>query len=271
VKIPIIAKIEKHEAIANIDEIIAAVDGLMVARGDLGVEVPIDEVPVLQKMLIGKANRAGKPVITATQMLDSMIRNPRPTRAEASDVANAILDGTDAVMLSGETAVGSYPFDAVRMMGRIAIHTEASLDYAKILDEKTRVTPSPNPSVTGAIGEATCDIAQDLQCAAIVAATATGRTAHVVSRYRPRAAIIAPTHSLQTYFRLGLVWGVVPVLVEVAGDADSMLEVCVEAAIKTGTVKQDDLVVITGGVPVGKSGSTNFIKVHRIGQPLRPQ
>jgi len=270
VKIPLIAKIEKHEAIKNIDEIMASVDGIMVARGDLGVEVPIDEVPVLQKMLILKANAAGKPVITATQMLDSMIRNPRPTRAEASDVANAILDGTDAVMLSGETAVGSYPFDAVRMMARIASHTEASLNYAKILDEKTRSTPHGSLSVTGAISEATCDIAQDLQCSAILAATATGRTAHMVSKYRPRAAIIAPTHMLPTYYRLGLVWGVVPVLVEVAEDADSMMQVCIDAATKTGLVAQDDLVVISGGVPVGKSGSTNFIKVHRIGQPLRP-
>ncbi len=270
VKIPLIAKIEKHEAIRNIDEIMAAVDGIMVARGDLGVEVPIDEVPVLQKMLIAKANLAGKPVITATQMLDSMIRNPRPTRAEASDVANAILDGTDAVMLSGETAVGLYPYDAVRMMARIAAHTEGSLDYAKILDEKTRLTSKGSLSVTGAIGEATCDIAQDLQCSAILAATATGKTALIVSKYRPRAAIIAPTHMKQTYFRLGLVWGVVPTLVEVAGDADNMMEVCIDAATRTGLVTHDDLVVITGGVPVGKSGSTNFIKVHRIGQPLRP-
>jgi pyruvate kinase len=203
-------------------------------------------------------------------MLDSMIRNPRPTRAEASDVANAILDGTDAVMLSGETAVGLYPYDAVRMMARIAAHTEGSLDYAKILDEKTRTTSKGSLSVTGAIGEATCDIAQDLQCSAILAATATGKTALIVSKYRPRAAIIAPTHMKQTYYRLGLVWGVVPTLVEVAGDADSMLDVCIEAATRTGLVAHDDLVVITGGVPVGKSGSTNFIKVHRIGQPLRP-
>ena len=163
-----------------------------------------------------------------------------------------------------------HPFDSVRMMGRIAAHTEASLDYAKILDEKARKSGEGNLSVTGAIGEATCDISQDLQCAAILAATATGKTALVVSKYRPRAAIIAPTHRKQTYYRLGLVWGVVPTLVEVADDADSMMEVCIDAATRTGLVTHDDLVVITGGVPVGKSGSTNFIKVHRIGQPLRP-
>ena len=197
-KIPLIAKIEKHEAVSNIDEIMAVVDGIMVARGDLGVEVPIDEVPVIQKMLIAKANRVGKPVITATQMLDSMIRNPRPTRAEVTDVANAIYDGTDAVMLSGETAMGAYPFDAVRMMSKIALHTEAALDYDKILDEKARQADEAGPSTTQAIGKATCTIARDLGAAAILTATASGRTAQVVSRFRPRAPIIAATN-LETH------------------------------------------------------------------------
>jgi pyruvate kinase len=270
-KIPIIAKIEKHEAVRNIDEILAVVDGIMVARGDLGVEVPIDEVPVIQKMLIGKANRAGKPVITATQMLDSMIRNPRPTRAEVTDVANAICDGTDAVMLSGETAVGAYPFDSVRMMAKVAAHTESSLDYAKILDEKTHADDGKGISITGAIGEATCDIAHDLHCAAILTATYSGSTAQVISRYRPRALIVAATDKLETYQRLALVWGVHPVVVGRAEDADGVMQVCVDAANKSGLVKNDDLVVITGGVPVGRSGSTNFIKIHRIGQPLRPE
>lgn len=268
-KIPLIAKIEKHEAVQNIDAIMEAVDGIMVARGDLGVEVPIDEVPVIQKMLIRKANRAGKPVITATQMLDSMIRNPRPTRAEVSDVANAIFDGTDAVMLSGETAVGLYPFDTVRMMAKIATHTEGSLDYGSILDEKTRL--DTGQSITGAVGQATCDIAHDLGCAAILTASATGRTARVVSRYRPRAPIICATNLPETYQRLALVWGVHPVIVEMADDSDSMMQASIDAAEQTGLVKNDDVVVLTGGVPVGRPGSTNFIKIHRIGQPLRPE
>ena len=268
-KIPIIAKIEKHEAIQNIDSILDAVDGIMVARGDLGVEVPIDEVPVIQKMLIRKANRAGKPVITATQMLDSMIRNPRPTRAEVTDVANAIFDGTDAVMLSGETAVGAYPFEAVRMMAKVATHTEASLDYGKILDEKMRF--DTGKSITGAIGQATCDIAHDLDCRAILAASATGRTARVISRYRPRAPILCATNRPETYHRLALVWGVQPMIVEIAGDSDSLMQATIDAAEKSGLVKEDDVVVLTGGVPVGRPGSTNFIKIHRIGQPLRPE
>ena len=268
-KIPIIAKIEKHEAIRNIDSIMEAVDGIMVARGDLGVEVPIDEVPVIQKMLIHKANRAGKPVITATQMLDSMIRNPRPTRAEVTDVANAIFDGTDAVMLSGETAVGAYPFEAVRMMAKVAVHTESSLDYGKILDEKMRF--DTGQSITGAIGQATCDIAHDLDCRAILAASATGRTARVISRYRPRAPILCATNRPETYHRMALIWGVQPMIVEIAGDSDSLMQATIDAAEKSGLVKEDDVVVLTGGVPVGRPGSTNFIKIHRIGQPLRPE
>lgn len=268
-KIPIIAKIEKHEAITNIDSIIEAVDGIMVARGDLGVEVPIDEGPIIQKMLIHKSNRAGKPVITATQMLDSMIRNPRPTRAEVSDVANAIFDGTDAVMLSGETAMGAYPFETVRMMAKIATHTESSMDYGRILDEKMRF--ETGQSITGAIGQATCDIAHDLNCAAILTASATGRTARVVSRYRPRALIICATNRAETYQRLALVWGVQSVMVDMADDSDSMMQASIDAAGKTGMVRNDDIVVLTGGVPVGRPGSTNFIKIHRIGQPLRPE
>jgi pyruvate kinase len=274
-KIPLIAKIEKHEAIHNIDEIMDAVDGIMVARGDLGVEVPIDEVPVIQKMLIARANAAGKPVITATQMLDSMIRNPRPTRAEVTDVANAIYDGTDAVMLSGETAVGAYPYDAVRMMAKVATHTEAALDYAKIFEEKVRQDDERKQgeglSITKAIGQATCEIARDLRCAAILTATASGRTARFVSRFRPQAPIVAATSSTETYQRLALLWGVHPVMVDIAPDSDSMMQACIDAADKSGVVKDDDVVVITGGVPVGRPGSTNFIKIHRIGQPLRPE
>jgi pyruvate kinase len=224
-------------------------------------------------MLICKANQAGKPVITATQMLDSMIRNPRPTRAEVSDVANAIFDGTDAVMLSGETAVGAHPFESIRMMAKIAEHTEGSLDYAKILDERTHLTntSSSRLSITDAIGEATCDIAQDLRAAAILAATATGRTPLVISRYRPRAPIVAATNSYATYNKLALVWGIKPVMVEISDSADGMMQACIDAADKSGLVKDDDIVAITGGVPVGRPGSTNFIKIHRIGQPLLPE
>ncbi len=270
-KIPLIAKVEKHEAVSNIDEIMAAVDGIMVARGDLGVEVPIHEVPVIQKMLIAKANRAGKPVITATQMLDSMIRNPRPTRAEVTDVANAIYDGTDAVMLSGETAVGSHPLEAVRMMSRIALHTEAALDYDHILEERARQTDLSNHSTTQAIGQATCEIARDLRCKAILTATASGRTAQVVSRFRPRAPIVAATNDARTFRRLALVWGVHPVLVPIAADSDGMMQACLDAGCASGILSDGDAVVLTGGVPVGRPGSTNFVKVHRIGQPLKPE
>ena len=269
VKIPLIAKIEKHEAIANIDSILAAVDGIMVARGDLGVEVPLDEVPVIQKMLIARANAAGKPVITATQMLDSMIRNPRPTRAEVTDVANAIYDGTDAVMLSGETAVGAYPYEAVGMMHKVALHTEGALDYGAIFEAKK--SRQPTESVTGAISQATCQVAQDLCCAAILTATASGRTARYVSHYRPRAPIVAATNKAETYQRLALVWGVHPVMVDIAPDSESMMQACIDAAARTQFVKDGDAVVLTGGVPVGRPGSTNFIKVHRIGQPLKPE
>lgn len=275
VKIPLIAKIEKHEAIDNIDAILEAADGIMVARGDLGVEVPIDEVPVIQKMLIAKANAVGKPVITATQMLDSMIRNPRPTRAEVTDVANAIYDGTDAVMLSGETAMGEYPTEAVAMMDKIATHTETASDYRKLQDNKFRddigrpKAPFGKNSVTTvAIGEATCEVARDLEASAIITATSTGRTAQVVARYRPVTPIIAATNLVESYRRLALVWGVCPVLVDIVDDADGMMQVCIDAAENTGLVKKDDRVVLTGGVPVGLAGSTNFIKVHRIGQPL---
>ena len=275
--IPLIAKIEKHEAIDNIDSILEIADAIMVARGDLGVEVPIDEVPVIQKMLIAKANRAGKPVITATQMLDSMIRNPRPTRAEVTDVANAIYDGTDAVMLSGETAMGEFPIEAVSMMDKIARHTESAADYRRLQDNKFHdvaghhtESNGRSSATTGAIGEATCEIARDLDASAIITATSSGRTAQIVSRYRPHAPIVAATNLATSYNRMALVWGVFPVMVDIVDDADGMMQVCIDAASATGLVKENDRVVLTGGVPVGTTGSTNFIKVHRIGQPLRP-
>jgi pyruvate kinase len=266
-KIPLMAKIEKHEAVRNIDEIIAVVDGIMVARGDLGVEIPIDEVPVVQKMIIAKCNAAGKPVITATQMLDSMIRNPRPTRAEVSDVANAIYDGTDAVMLSGETAVGLYPLPSVHMMDEIARYTEPFIDYKQTFGEHITLRDDAD-SITQAIALATCDVARDLKASAIITATTSGRTALAVSRFRPKMPIIAATDRAETYQRLAMVWGAYPVQVNMMDNSDHMMEACIEAAKSCQAVKEGDVVVLTGGVPVGRPGSTNFIKVHRIGQPL---
>jgi pyruvate kinase len=265
--IPIIAKIEKHEAVTNIDEIIKAVDGIMVARGDLGVEIPIHEVPVVQKMLIKKANAAGKPVITATQMLDSMIVNPRPTRAEVSDVANAIYDGTDAVMLSGETAVGKHIAKAVQMMDRIANYTEAAIGYKHLTDDSYLRTDA-NDTLTQSIAQATCDVAQDLNATAIITATTSGRTAFAVSRYRPASMIIAATSRPEIVSRLALVWGVRPFLVASAQNSDQMMKACIDLAQESELVKDGDVVVLTGGVPVGRPGSTNFLKVHQIGQPL---
>jgi pyruvate kinase len=271
-RIPLIAKIEKHEAVKNIDDILSVVDGVMVARGDLGVEIPIDHVPIVQKMIIKKANAAGKPVITATQMLDSMIRNPRPTRAEVSDVANAIYDGTDAIMLSGETAVGQYPFYAVSMMDQIACCTEGSLSYRHIAPEpKDKLSPQEvgdQEAMTRSIAQATCDVAQDLGATAIIAATSSGTTALAISRYRPSVPIIAPTTSRRTYSRLGLVWGVAPVMTGEVATSDEMMQACIEATLRIGAAKDGDIVVVTGGVPVNIPGSTNFLKVHRIGQPL---
>jgi pyruvate kinase len=270
--IPIIAKIEKHEAVRHIDDILKVVDGVMVARGDLGVEIPIDEVPVVQKMIIKKANAAGKPVITATQMLDSMIRNPRPTRAEASDVANAIYDGTDAVMLSGETAMGAYPFLAVETMNQIALRTEGTLSYHHMLTEDAilgdaAIEQKRSGGITNALAQATCDVAERLQATAIVTPTSTGATARAISRYRPNVPIIAPTTSERVYFKLGLVWGVTPVMIEVSTTSDEMMQKCIIAAIKSGIAKDGDVVVLTGGVPVNLPG-TNFLKAHRIGEPL---
>jgi pyruvate kinase len=264
---PIIAKIEKHEAVSNIDEILKVVDGIMVARGDLGCEIPIHEVPVVQKMLIKKANAVGKPVITATQMLDSMIQNPRPTRAEVSDVANAIYDGTDAVMLSGETAVGQHPAKAVQMMDKIAKYTEASIGYKHLTDD-AYLCLDEQDALTQSIAQATCDIAQSLPAAAIITATSSGRTAFAVSRYRPASTIIAATSRPEIVSRLALVWGVRPFLVGSVKNSDQMMKACIDLAQESDLVKDGDLVVITGGVPVGGPGNTNFVNVLRIGQPL---
>jgi pyruvate kinase len=260
---PIIAKIEKPEALGCIEEILAVSDALMVARGDLGIEAPAEEVPIAQKRIIRACNEASKPVITATQMLDSMIRNPRPTRAEASDVANAILDGTDAIMLSGETAVGRYPIESVRTMARIAEVTERSMPYA---DWLRRMPPAVSRSVTDAIGQVACEIASDLEAEAIITSTVSGSTARQVASHRPFTPIFAPTPSHATYRQLALVWGVEPLLVDQFTHTDDMIVTVVEAVRARDLVQDGDLVIITAGVPLGGAGLTNTLKVHRVGE-----
>jgi pyruvate kinase len=263
--IQIISKIENREGVENLDEILEVSDGLMVARGDLGVEIPAEEVPLVQKRMIKKCNRAGKPVITATQMLDSMQRNPRPTRAEASDVANAIFDGTDAIMLSGETAAGKYPVESVQTMSRIAEKAESALEYREIF---TKQSLAQQTTVTEAISQAVANSALDLDAKAIITSTESGYTARMVSKYRTKAPIIAVTPHAQVMRKLCLVWGVVPVQGEVAAGTDEMFRFAIEQSLKTGLVQAGDLVVITAGVPVGRSGTTNLIKIHHIGEML---
>ncbi|MBA2871724.1 pyruvate kinase [Anoxybacillus calidus] len=260
--IQIIPKIENQEGVDNIDEILEVADGLMVARGDLGVEIPAEEVPLVQKELIKKCNALGKPVITATQMLDSMQRNPRPTRAEASDVANAIFDGTDAIMLSGETAAGCYPVEAVKTMHQIASRTEQALQYRDLLAQRTKQSGT---TITDAIGQSVAHTALNLDVAAIVTPTVSGNTARMISKYRPKAPIVAVTADEAVSRKLALVWGVYPKVAPQANSTDEMLDIAVEAAVETGIVKHGDLVVITAGVPVGETGSTNLMKVHVVG------
>jgi pyruvate kinase len=261
----LIAKIEKREAVEDIDAIIEAADGIMVARGDLGVEMPLENVPEVQKTIIAKCNQAGKPVITATQMLESMISNRRPTRAEVTDVANAILDGTDAVMLSGETAVGQFPVDTVTMMSKIAVQAEASFEYRRMWKEKAAAATK---TVTDAIAQATVEIAHDLDAAAIVTPTSSGTTARAVSKYRPRVPIIAAAMSPSTFRQLGLSWGVYPVLVVPSRNTDDMIDEAVKGANRASLVNDGDTVVLTAGIPAGVPGRTNLIKVHTIGRAL---
>lgn len=263
--IKIISKIENRQGIKNIDEIIMVSDGIMVARGDLGVEIPVEEVPIVQKMLIEKCYRNGKPVITATQMLDSMIRNPRPTRAEASDVANAIYDGTSVIMLSGETAAGKYPVETLKTMSRIAEKAENSMDYWKrFLSAQFEMLPT----ITNAISHATCTTAMDLKASAIITVTKSGHTARMISRFRPDCPIIATTVSPKVQRQMSLSWGVIPFLVREATSTDEMFDMGVVKALESGLVKNGDLTVITAGVPVGVSGTTNILKVHLVGKVL---
>nr|WP_297200484.1 pyruvate kinase [Thermanaeromonas sp.] len=261
-RVGVIAKIENRIGVENIDEIIEVADGVMVARGDLGVEIPVEEVPLVQKMIIKKCNRAGKPVITATQMLESMVRNPRPTRAEVADVANAILDGTDAVMLSAETAVGRYPVEAVATMARIARRAEESLPHEEIL----RREGVGERTATDAISHASCTIALQLGAKAIITPTASGATARRVARYRPPAPILATSANEKVLNQLCLVWGVEPLLVERTEGTDEMVNAAVSAAVRSGQVQEGDLVVITAGVPANVPGTTNLLKVHIVGE-----
>ncbi len=263
--IQIIPKIENQEGVDNIDEIILVSDGLMVARGDLGVEIPAEEVPLVQKKLILKCNQVGKPVITATQMLDSMQRNPRPTRAEASDVANAIIDGTDAIMLSGETAAGLYPVESVQTMNKIAQRTENSLDYKSIVSTRSR---EKEANMTEAISQAVAYTSINLGVKAVLAPTESGNTARMIAKYRPGVTIVAVTGSTNTAQTLTLVWGVHPIVCKRVTTTDEILELAVDESLKHGFVTHGDAVVITAGVPVGEAGTTNLMKVHIIGDLL---
>ncbi len=263
--IQIIPKIENHEGVRNIDQILEVADGLMVARGDLGVEIPPEEVPLVQKMLIKKCNQLAKPVITATQMLDSMQRNPRPTRAEASDVANAIFDGTDAIMLSGETAAGLYPVESVSTMQRIAFRAESGLKYKAILRSRSS---DHEPNVIDSIGQAVAYTAMNLKVKAIIAPTESGTTARMISRYRPESKIIAITSSKAISRRLALVWGVESLVGQKTKSTDDMLEKAVDTCLEAGHVNVGDLTVITAGVPVNESGTTNLMKIHFIGKEI---
>ena len=262
--INIIAKIENMEGVENIDEILRVVDGVMVARGDLGVEVPLEDVPSLQKKLIQRGIAAGKPVITATQMLDSMIKNPRPTRAEATDVANAIYDGTSAIMLSGESAVGAYPVEAMETMVRIALRAEADMDYIRRFSRDT----SASTDVTNAISHATVTSAHDLNASAIITVTKSGSTARILSRYRPACVIVGCTTEKHVWRQLALSWGTVPLMIAEESNTDDLFEHAVDAAVQNGLVHDGELVVLTAGVPLGISGTTNLMKVHVVGHLL---
>lgn len=260
--IKIISKIESQEGVDNIEEIIEASDGIMVARGDLGVEIRTELIPIVQKEIIRKANKAAKPVITATQMLDSMIRNPRPTRAETTDVANAIIDGTDCVMLSGETAGGKYPVEAVSTMRNICITTELSDDFKENIYQ-TNISSSF--TTTNAIAKNTCDLAETLDAKAIISCTASGNTSRVISKFKPKTNSIAATTTERVARQLSVVWGVYPIVIQDAIETDELIDRAIFGAINEGFVSEGDITVVTAGIPLGISGNTNLIKVHTIG------
>lgn len=263
--IDVIAKIENQEGVDNIDSILEVCNGVMVARGDLGVEIPAEDVPLVQKQLISKCNTHGKPVITATQMLDSMQWNPRPTRAEASDVANAIFDGTDAIMLSGETAAGDYPVESVKTMSNIALKTETALDHQLILKNRSR---SSDMTITDAISQSVTHSAENLNVGAIITPTESGHTARMIAKYRPKCPIIAVTFSETVNRKLSLVWGVHAVQASEAKSTDEMLDIAIEKGLSTKLIQRGSKVIITAGVPVGESGTTNLMKVHVIGDVI---
>lgn len=264
-EIRIIAKIENKDGVNNIDEIVRVSDGIMVARGDLGVEIPLAEIPIIQKMLIRKTRNSDKPVITATQMLDSMMKNPRPTRAEATDVANAIYDGTSVIMLSGETAAGAYPVEAVRTMANIAVETEKNINY---IDRFNKLDMNERPDVTSAISHATCTTAHDLGAAAIITVSKSGSTSRMLSKYRPKCPIISGTPSEKVWRQTNMSWGVCPIMIEEKDNTDSLIDHVIEVAQRKGLLKNGDLVVLTAGVPLGVSGTTNLMKVHLVGNIL---
>lgn len=261
--INIIAKIENQQGVDNIDEIIKVADGIMIARGDMGVEIPLEDVPVIQKMIIQKVYNAGKRVITATQMLDSMMKNPRPTRAETTDVANAIYQGTSATMLSGETAAGLYPVEALKTMVRIAVKTENDIDYNQILSERKREN---KPDMTTAISHATCTTAMDLDAKAIITVTKSGKTARMISKYRPGCMIIGCCTDKQVCRQLNLSWGVYPLLMKEEYSAEILLLHTIESSERRGLVKQGDTVVLTAGIPLGQPGNTNLIRASIVGE-----
>ena len=261
----IIAKIENQEGVENLDDILEVADGIMVARADLGVEIPAEKVPIVQKMMIKKCNEASKPVITATQMLDSMIRNPRPTRAEASDVANAIYDGTDATMLSGESAAGKYPVESVKTMAQIAQEVENSESYRDKFAGKYEFAAD---SVTSAISLATCQTSEELGAEAIITSTGSGLTARTVSKYRPQTPIIAVTPNRRVLHQLAMTWGVSPLLAARSSTTDEMMDNAISTAVDHNLIEEGDLVTITAGTPVGISGTTNLIKIDVVGKPV---
>lgn len=260
-RMKIIAKIENMQGIENLEDILNVSDGIMVARGDMGVEIPLEEVPVLQKKMIKLANAQGKHVITATQMLESMIKNPRPTRAEATDIANAIYDGTTAIMLSGESAAGLYPVEAVKTMARIAECTEKDIDYRGRME---RLSSSDKRNITTAIAYATCSTAMDLDAAAIITVTLSGFTAESISRFKPVCPIISCTMAEGVSRQLNLLWGVNPLVIEREETTEDLFAAAVAEAKKAGYVKDGDIVVITAGVPLGVAGKTNMIRVVEV-------